>query len=543
MSGDISDFLRQAASDSHEGRLDRSSFLKNAGRLGISISAAGALFGDLASDAFAAGTASKGGTLNFARNQEALTLNPVAAGENGSIWMIPQIFDQLLEVRHGFTDPQPGLAKSWHASKNGLEWTFNLRSARFSDGSPVTAEDVKYSIDRVSNPKIAPNFAALGSSIKSVTVVNERTVLITLKHVDGGFLDSMATFAPSILPEKVVTAIGDKAFGEKPIGSGPFMLKRWRRGVALELVRNPYYWRSGSPLVDGVVFQTVADDNTRLLKLQSGESHVAAEIPYSQISRINGIAGLSVLTERISTWNCVALNNATKPLNDVRVRQALAHATPREAIRNSVLFGKADLANSQIGRVKYWDPRVYSYSYDLAKASSLMKSSSAPKGFNLPLLTSSGDVVEQQTAEIIKAEWSKIGVNVAIEEADIGTAIGRWYGGKATSFLFPGNALSSDTLSDDELDAICLDYNGGIHSLFTNYNSPALSKLIHASNRTLDDKKRRRLFSQIQALGQRDTPTIALFFTSARTGLSDKVRGFGTVQTGWWNLDRVSLGT
>ena len=119
------------------------------------------------------------------------------------------------------TEVDPGLATSWKSSNGGLTWTFQLREATFSNGEPVTGEDVKFSIERFADPKINTSYPTLGEAIKDVEVVDPHTVKINLKHVDGAFLDNIAMFAASIEPKKVVEEVGDKAFSDHPIGSGP----------------------------------------------------------------------------------------------------------------------------------------------------------------------------------------------------------------------------------------------------------------------------------------------------------------------------------
>ncbi len=526
--------------------VSRRSFLAQAGAFGVALGS-GALLEACASSAKQAATQASGGSpksggqLVFARTQEAQTLNPMLGADNGSIWTITQIFDQLLEARQGYQDPQPGLAESWKASSDGRTWTFYIRDAAFSDGSPVTAEDVKFTLDRFANPNINKNYAFLGSSIASTTVDGPRTVTVALRHVDSTFLFNLAQFVPSVVPKKALTDMGEQAFGKNPIGSGAFRLKSWTRGVSLVLERNPHYWRSTRPYVDGVTFNTVPDDNTRVLALQSGQAHIADAIPYPQISRLGAIPGLRVLSESISTWNCITLNNAVAPLNEVAVRQALNYATPRESILRTIYLGKAELANSQIGKVKYWDPTVPTYPYDPGRAKALLKGSSVPRGFSIPMITVSGDLVSLSTAEIIQSAWAEQGIKVSIDQVDIGTALSQWYADQKPAMLFPGNALSSDTLSSGENDAIFLDYNEGFKSFFTNYKSATATNLISNVVGTLSESGQTQLYSQIQRLGMQDTPSIPMFFTYANTGLSTKVHGFGTVPPGWWNLDEVWL--
>lgn len=488
------------------------------------------------------GTPVKGGTLTFARSVDAdVGLNPINAPSNGSIFVIQQIFDQLVEIESG-TEVQPGLATSWESSKDGLTWTFHLRDAKFSNGEPVTGEDVKFSIERFADPKLNVNYATLGESIKDVEVVDPRTVKINLDHVDASFLDNISMFAAAIEPKKVVEKVGDKAFGEAPIGSGPFKVKSYTRGQKTVLERNPLYWRQGQPYLDSVVFEFVPDANTRVLKVRSGEADVADAIPYNQVESLENTEGISIEVAKALSWTSIFLNSTKKPLQDKKIRQALNYATPKEAILESVLYGNAEIANSNIPPLKYWDESLAPYPFDLKEAEKLMSESSAPDGFDLELTIPSGDPVAQQTVEIIKQEWAKIGVNVNIVPKEFGAMFSAWLEGKGgMAATFPGGALSSDTLSDDEIAAITLDPSGGLNSLGTYYDNPKVNKLIKEAKGTLNEEQRAKDFAEVQKIALEDAPAVPLFFTKSINAVSDEVKGFQTYPIGWWPLREAWL--
>ena len=489
-----------------------------------------------------AGTPVKGGVLTFARSVDAdVGLNPINAPSNGSIFVIQQIFDQLVEIEDG-PEVQPGLATSWKASKDGLTWTFHLRDAKFSNGEPVTGEDVKFSIERFADPKINVNYATLGESIKDVEVVDPHTVKINLDHVDASFLDNISMFAAAIEPKKVVEEVGDKAFGEEPVGSGPFKVKSYTRGQKTVLERNPLYWRNGQPYLDGIVFEYVPDANTRVLKVRSGEAEIADAIPYNQVESLENTEGISVEVAKALSWTAIFLNSTKPPLQDQKVRQALNYATPKEAILESVLFGNAEIANSNIPPLKYWDSSLAAYPFDLEKAEALMAESSVPDGFDIELTIPAGDPVAQQTAEIVKQEWAKIGVNLTIVPKEFGAMFGAWLEGKGgMAATFPGGALSSDTLSDDEIAAITLDPSGGLNSLGTYYDNPKVNKLIKEAKGTLNEQQRAQDFAEVQKIALEDAPAVPLFFTKSITAVRDNVKGFQTYPIGWWPLREAWL--
>src|SRR5689334_18720730 len=208
--------------------LDRRELLVRAGIGGAGL----ALAGGAAPAAMAHPLAKRGGTLRMARNEEPLSFDPLIPSDNGSIWVLFNMFDQLTTINRDSSGVVPSLAQSWEISKDQKTYTFHLRpGVRFSNGMPMTADDVVFSIKR------------------------------------------------SIVPAKVVAA-NPKGFAQKPVGTGPFALQEFKKGQFTHLVRNRQYWKKGRPYLDEVMIPYVTDDNTRILKLQAGEVDVAVNIPY-----------------------------------------------------------------------------------------------------------------------------------------------------------------------------------------------------------------------------------------------------------------------
>ena len=484
----------------------------------------------------------KGGTLVFARSQEPASLNPVQAADNGSIFDDPQIFDTLVEWASNGTDPTPGLATSWNVSSDGLSYTFHLRQAKFSNGDAVTADDVKFSLDRAADQKLDDNFGFAFVNVKSVSVVDSSTVRVDMNVTDAAFIGSLTLTAASITPKKIVQSLGEDGFATHPIGSGPFMLKSWTRGEKLELVRNPNYWRSGQPYLDGLTFLMIADDNTRMLKVESGEAQIGEAVPVSQVDRLNQVKGLKVLNERsVSIWTII-LNQKVPQLADVKVRQALNYATPKDTINKVTAGGLGMIANSMMPPLRFWDKSVPPYPYDLNKAKQLMGQSSAPNGFTLDFVIQAGDTMESQLATIIQTEWAKIGVKTNIQVVDRATRIKRTIDQNYGALSRPATALSSDVLDDSELATILLDGSGSWKSMYTSYNSSEAIRLIHEAATTVDDSKRRQLYSQLQKIAMADAPMVPLLFIPTLTVINTKVHGFSTLPVGWWNMQDVWLG-
>lgn len=488
----------------------------------------------------AGGAVTKGGRFTMARNEEPLSLDPIVPSDNGSIWVIYQMFDQLTTVNEDSSGIVPSLAESWDISPDGTEYTFRLRQGvKFSDGAPMTVDDVVFSLKRVFDPK-GSGYSFLFGPVASVEAPDDSTVVITLKNAYAPLLENLNVFPASIVPRAKVEP-DPEAFAQSPIGTGPFALKEFQKGQFVDLVRNENYWKPDRPIVDEVMIPYVTDDNTRVLKLQAGEVDAAVNIPYAQIEQLDARDDVDVKIEPLFRFDGIWLNNAKKPLDDVKVRQALNYATDKESIIENVLFGFAEVANHMMPKMRYWREDVKPYPYDIDMAKKLISESSAAGGVTLPLVVPTGDSIVAQVAQIVKESWAQIGVDVQIENLDVGTAYTNF-----SQFNYTAGAnwyITSDVTAPDELAAIEFDYSavGGTKSFFTQYKSDEATALVKQAAEATDDAVRGKAFGDLQQLVMNDAPIVALYFTSARTGLRTNVKDFRTVKTAWWRLEDVSL--
>lgn len=397
------------------------------------------------------GKAKPGGVLAFARNFETQSLDPMGPADNGSIFVRVQIFNTLVEADPD-TLPEvgPGLAESWEQSDDWLLWTFKLREAKFSNGDPVTAGDVKFSLDRFADPKINVNIPTLAYGIKSVDIVDDRTVTISLKYRVGALLENLSVFPASIVSKKLVEADG-KDHWANPVGTGPFKLKKWVPGSYIELERNEFYWEEGKPYLDGVRFDFIADDNARVLKMQDGKADILEGVPFSQITDLQARDDFEVRVDDIVRWEGIFLNHKRKPFDDPTVRRALNYATDKEAIRTTVYGGVGEVANSMIPKGKYTAPPadVPPYPYDPAKAKELI-AVAAPDGIKTTMLIPAGAGTLRELATVVQSQWADVGVTLEIEEVDGGALFDR-FAALDYDVAVPLVKFTSDMTVEDEV--------------------------------------------------------------------------------------------
>jgi peptide/nickel transport system substrate-binding protein len=431
--------------------------------------------------------------------------------------------------------PQPDLATSWRVSPDGRTYTFKLRAARFSDGQPVTAADVRYSLARASDPSTA--YGGL-YPIASIATPSQDTVVLRLKVPTPGLIYSLGFPAASIVPARVIEREGDAAFGQHPIGSGAFVVTRWLHGQELDLARNPRYWHAGLPYLDAVRLLYVPNDNSRILDVRTGAADVADEIPFAQVKPLRA-SGVTVLVQRSSAIDTVILNDSLAPLDDLAVRRALAYATPVQAIARVAFAGLAPTMNTVMPRLKYWNAAVRPYPYDLARARRLLASSPVPHGFALQLSIVGSDTPSRQTAQIVQAAWAQIGVRVQIVEHDYGTIQSDWAEGHYQSTLLIPDEDTSDLPVDDEYAHGLFDNYAADRNLYSYFQDPAAQRLAVAGLTASNEAARRAAFYRLQEVTMADAPSIPLVWAPYRIAVRGDVHDFNYVLTGWFPLQEV----
>src|SRR6185369_5689943 len=211
--------------------------------------------------------------LRMGYGSEVLTLDPIKTVYGPDIIIQGMMFARLLHANADRTDIGPGLAEKWDISDDGLRYTFHLREAKFSDGSPITAEDVAFSWTRMRFQKDSA-YAAPFQPLTKVEATEAKTVVITLDRNFTPLLTLTEIWNTGIVPKAAVEKMGDEAFAKAPVTSGPFKFVDWKPGDRVILAKNEHYYREGEPKIDGLEFRYVPDDNTRVSMLQAGELDV-----------------------------------------------------------------------------------------------------------------------------------------------------------------------------------------------------------------------------------------------------------------------------
>ncbi len=480
-------------------------------------------------------------TLSIGWAIETKTLDPVNNSQNPDIWVMVNIYDQLLRVGPDGKTIQPDLATSYDVAKSGTVFTFHLRKGvTFQDGTPFKASDVKFALDRAVDKKQNPTWSFTLTAVKTVEAPDSSTVRITLKHPWGPFLSDIALFDTGVYPEAYFKKVGEKGLSARPIGTGPYALDQWKRGQYLRLKKNTRYFNASAFPMSKVEYDLIPSDNTRLLKVEAGELDVDNVLPYNQITQVAHSNSAAVVIDTSTQTNYLTFNTAVAPFNDVNVRQAINHSIDRAALVKAVLYGHGTPANSFIpAGALFHDSGIPVPSYDPSLAKKLLAKSGHPHGFTMTQEVSAGSSVDLETAVILKQEVAPLGIKINIKQMDPTTLFNDQQVGK---YHFTGNLWTNDIPDPDELTSFAIDYTQGAKAFYTNYNNPQLNNLSHQAEQTNDSATRQRLYYQIQQLWAQNASFVALYYAPFVNAVNSKVRGFHENPLGYFNLQGVHKG-
>jgi peptide/nickel transport system substrate-binding protein len=487
------------------------------------------------------GTSVRGGTAVIDSAEAPKSLDPVVdVAEPGDERASTEMFDTLFEIMPGHNEPQPALASSWSVSKNHMTYVFHIRAGvEFSNGEPLTGEDIVYSLLRASKLAIS-GAAPYTAKWKKVSLLGPMTVQIQLKQPEPVMIEALSFPAFGIVPKKIASQESQAEFGRHPVGTGPFMLKSTTPGfTTVTMVRNPHFWRPGRPYLEGLVLNQVESENARILAVKTGAATVAAGIPYSQVASLQSTSGARMVIE--PEWGSAinAINDLKPPLSEANVRRALLYATPVQEIIKAVYKGLGTPANSvAAGLQKYWDSSIPTYPYDLAKAKALLKQTSVPNGFPVTITVQGGESGGELVGSILQSAWAKIGVHVSIHAVDAAAVATNQFAGKFQIIILPPEGGLAE-IYDSGLDYYI--YNDGTFFPAQLPSSQTKAK-ITSLQVTSDPRTREKLIRELQEEVYLKEPTwIPTINLVTLNYVSDSLHNFNDLPNGHTRMEEAWL--
>jgi peptide/nickel transport system substrate-binding protein len=323
------------------------------------------------------------------------------------------LFDTLT-ARDPDLKPVPRLATEWKATGDKT-WEFTLRQdVKFHDGSPLSATDVKFSIERTYDPNAGTLVSTVFTTIERIDAVDAGTVVVTTKQPDPLLPARLAFYGGQILPKTYFERVGPDGFNAKPIGSGPVTFKEWVKDDRLVLEANKAYW-GGAPDFETATFKPIPENQPRLAALLAGEADLALKLIPDQVEQLR--SNEKVRTEGASYAGLYVLvvNSKVPPLDNPKVKQALSLAIDRDAIVKALWRGQGSVPNGFVAPGdSFYDPTRPPFTYDANRARMLL-SEAGYRGEEIVIESSTVVANDRQMSEAIAEMWKRAGINAAIE--------------------------------------------------------------------------------------------------------------------------------
>jgi len=462
-------------------------------------------------------------------------MNKTTVFQNESIFVFEQIYETLYTVTPDGRSVQPWLATGYTVSPDKLTYTFTLRKGvTFHDGKPMTAADVKFSIDEAT--AATAGWGYLNTAIKSTAAPSDGTFVVHLKYPWSPLIADLSLFSNGVIP---AGHAGKTAadFYAAPIGTGPFQWDTWAKGTKLTLKKNPTYWQTGKPYLDTVAWTNTPDSNTRSLQVKGGQADIDEYPSWSTISQLKASPGVTVDLFPSTQTNYLSFNQKRKPLQDVHVRRAISYAVDRAALVKAVLFGNGTVANSFMPpTTPFYDRSTQGIQFDVAAAKKELAQSSTPKGFSTTLLIGSGAADALTVAKIVQQELKGLGIIVKIVQLDPSVVNTRQ---QSLDYDMTLTGWTMDISDPDELVTFAVNPTAGSKSFFTAYDNATVVKDSVAAAKTLAPAERQKLYSAIQAAAAEDAFMAFLYYSPYAFATSSKVNGFFVTPLGNYHLEDV----
>jgi peptide/nickel transport system substrate-binding protein len=445
---------------------------------------------------------------------DAATLDPHLQWDADSYGVYRNIFDNLL-TRDASGKIEPQIATAWrHVDDVHVE--FDIRTdVKFQDGTPLTADDVVFSVKRITNPALKSSQLSQFDQIVGAEALGPAKVLLTMKTPYPVLLAQLVKL--SIVPKAYVERVGDQDFNIKPLGSGPYKLREWQKGVQAVLEANGTYWR-GKPPFKTVTFRAVPDVSTRIADLKTGRADLIRLLPPDEAIALKSDARLAVLTVPTERVGYLFINAQSGPTTDLRVRRAIAYAIDKPGLVDALLQGFGKPVNS-IGAepIFGYTPDIVGYGYDPAKARALVKEAGAD-GAAITFLTS--PAYDRRVVEAIQQMINDVGLKVEVVALDHATFLRRRQGTPADA---GGLALGVWSCACQDADGIIFPlFRSG--STWSKYSNPAYDAAVDAARSTLDEAKRMAEYRKAYEILREDVPGLGLYQAYATYGARKELK-------------------
>ncbi|TLS38731.1 ABC transporter substrate-binding protein [Pseudalkalibacillus caeni] len=457
--------------------------------------------------------------LKIANDQEPAGLDPHKTPAHSSVRIYSQVYSGLVRFDEKM-EVVGDLATDWE-QPDDKTYIFNLREGvKFHNGREMTAEDVKYSFERIKAEETASHIASYFANVESIEVLGDYQVKFNLGTPDATFLTNLTNSSAAVVAKEVVEENGD--LQQVAVGTGPFKFKEWVPDNKVVLEKNEDYYEEGLPKLDEVVYYTMKDEAARMSAIRTGEVDLTTVNPKSA-SLLKKEKNIDVKDYQSLEYSYVGFNVEKEPLNNQKVRQALSLATNRKAIADVVWNGDAVVSGPVAPSMGDWAIDVTKhelYSNDIEKAKKLLDEAGYPDGFDITITTASTYPDMVDTAQILQQQWKEIGVNAEIKQIEWGEYIDTWLYTSA-DVLVGRNGSGTDP--DRALQYFF--HSKGSANVW-GFSDAEYDKLVESGETMLDKGKRKEIYNEAQEKLIDQSPNLFLVSPMKYVAVRDSVQGF-----------------
>jgi dipeptide transport system substrate-binding protein len=460
------------------------------------------------------------------------------------------VFNRLTQFERGGTRVIPGLAQRWEIAEDGKTYTFHLRPGvkfhhtdYFTPSREFNADDVLFTFERMLDkqqpfrkayPTEFPYFTDMGmdSNIARLEKLDPLTVRFSLEQVDAAFIQNLAMSFASIQSAEYAAQLLEEGkpeqINQKPVGTGPFVFKRYQKDAQIRFSGNKEYWQPDEVKIDNLIFAINTDASVRMQKLKAGECQVSLLPRPADLESLKKDAQLAMPSQPGFNLGYIAYNVQHPPLDKLEVRQALDMAVNKQAIIDAVYQGAGQLAVNAMPPTQWsYDDSIEGSAYDPAKARALLKAAGVAEGTEISLwampVQRPYNPNARLMAEMLQADWAKIGIKVKIVSYEWGEYLKRAKGGEHDAILIGWNGDNGDP--DNWLGTLygCDAVDGNNYSKWCDTRYDALVK---DAKRVTDQARRSELYKQAQQILKAQLPITPIAHSTVYQPMRKTVEDF-----------------
>ena len=465
----------------------------------------------------------------FANASDIASADPHVVSDTTSIVLLKHIYCTLLDLDNE-GNLCPDLAVSYEASDDAMEFVFKLNeNAIFADGTPITAQDVKFSFERAME---MPQVKSLLNKLDSVTVDNDHQVTFKLKEPYALFSYIVSNGRLAILSEEAVTTAGD-AYGDVDtiLSSGEYVMSEWAANDHYTLVRNENYWGE-MPITTSITCRVVPEGTARSIMLETGEVDLVYSVDAVDVATLSANSDVTLLQGLSSSVEVIGMNLNNEYLQDVRVRQAISHAINKQEIVDVVMEGNAVVANSVLNKtIPGWSEEVQDLPYDVERARELMKEAGYEDGFTISIYFFG--TTRNRIAQMVQAMLAEININLDINAVEGSALLERVAQGEHDLYnISSGNSnFNADYTFYNNFHS---DNIGSSNYIFL--DDPDMDDKIEEIQRVLDEEVRNEEYRELQQYIMDEAYMIPLYYRISTVGINSQLKGFSIASSEVYSL-------